>query len=143
MFGEKRPYIIQYYLVDDTVEVREVHEPNDGRDPFPVFLRRQKLPKDRYNVECKLSLILYCVFVCLFVCLFVLVLRSLFVCWCVLEIRRCLVNVFFPFQQPTCPTTTQCIMLQCDDATTFVSVQLHVPIRALMVLRLLAVRLVV
>lgn len=51
MFGEKRPYIIQYYLVDDTVEVREVHESNDGHDPFPVFLRRQKLPKNRYNVE--------------------------------------------------------------------------------------------
>ncbi|XP_022101498.1 EF-hand domain-containing protein 1-like [Acanthaster planci] len=51
MFGEMRPYIIQYYLVNDTVEVREVHEPNDGRDPFPLLLKRQKLPKDRYNVE--------------------------------------------------------------------------------------------
>ncbi|XP_070534018.1 EF-hand domain-containing protein 1-like [Ptychodera flava] len=51
MFGEIRPYVLQYYLVDDTVEVREVHEPNDGRDPFPLLLRRQKLPKDRYNVE--------------------------------------------------------------------------------------------
>ena len=63
MFGEKRPYIIQYYLVDDTVEVREVHESNDGHDPFPVFLRRQKLPKNRYNVECELidsDLFAYC-----------------------------------------------------------------------------------
>ncbi|XP_038052074.1 EF-hand domain-containing protein 1-like [Patiria miniata] len=51
MFGEMRPYIIQYYLVNDTVEVREVHESNDGRDPFPLLLKRQKLPKDRYNVE--------------------------------------------------------------------------------------------
>ncbi|XP_002739739.1 EF-hand domain-containing protein 1-like [Saccoglossus kowalevskii] len=51
MFGEIRPYTLQYYLVDDTVEVREVHGPNDGRDPFPLLLRRQKLPKDRYNVE--------------------------------------------------------------------------------------------
>ncbi|XP_077990031.1 EF-hand domain-containing protein 1-like [Glandiceps talaboti] len=51
MFGEIRPYILQYYLVDDTVEVREVHEPNDGRDPFPLLLRRQKLPKDRTKVE--------------------------------------------------------------------------------------------
>lgn len=47
MFGEIKPYIVHYYLVDDTVEVREVHEPNDGRDPFPVLLCRQKLPKDR------------------------------------------------------------------------------------------------
>ncbi|XP_066494100.1 EF-hand domain-containing protein 1 [Tiliqua scincoides] len=45
MFGEKRPFIIHYYLADDTVEVREVHERNDGRDPFPVLIRRQRLPK--------------------------------------------------------------------------------------------------
>ena len=51
MFGEQRPFIIQYYLVDDTVEVREVHNPNDGRDPFPLFLKRQRVPKDRDNVD--------------------------------------------------------------------------------------------
>uniref|UniRef100_A0A8C6Z6E6 EF-hand domain containing 1 n=1 Tax=Nothoprocta perdicaria TaxID=30464 RepID=A0A8C6Z6E6_NOTPE len=45
MFGEKRPYIIHYYLADDTVEVREIHEHNDGRDPFPVLIKRQRLPK--------------------------------------------------------------------------------------------------
>lgn len=45
MFGENRPYIIHYYLADDTVEVREVHKPNDGRDPFPVLIKRQRLPK--------------------------------------------------------------------------------------------------
>ena len=37
--------------MDDTVEVREVHKPNDGRDPFPVLIRRQKIPKNRYNVK--------------------------------------------------------------------------------------------
>lgn len=45
MFGERRRFIIHYYLADDTVEVREVHERNDGRDPFPVLIRRQRLPK--------------------------------------------------------------------------------------------------
>ncbi|XP_035176276.1 EF-hand domain-containing protein 1 [Oxyura jamaicensis] len=45
MFGENRPYIIHYYLADDTVEVREVHKHNDGRDPFPVLIKRQRLPK--------------------------------------------------------------------------------------------------
>ncbi|KAG8445855.1 hypothetical protein GDO86_010589, partial [Hymenochirus boettgeri] len=45
MFGEKRPVIIHYFLSDDTVEIREVHERNDGRDPFPVFMKRQRLPK--------------------------------------------------------------------------------------------------
>lgn len=47
MFGDMKPYILHYYLVDDTVEIREIHEPNDGRDPYPVLLCRQRLPKDR------------------------------------------------------------------------------------------------
>jgi hypothetical protein len=42
---EDMPYIIHYYLADDTVEIREVHHPNDGRDSFALMLRRQKLPK--------------------------------------------------------------------------------------------------
>ncbi|CAK6961838.1 EF-hand domain-containing protein 1 [Scomber scombrus] len=45
LYGETRPVTIQYYLVDDTVEIREVHESNSGRDPFPVLMRRQRLPK--------------------------------------------------------------------------------------------------
>ncbi|TMS12196.1 EF-hand domain-containing protein 1 [Larimichthys crocea] len=45
MFGETRPVTIQYFLVDDTVEIREVHKLNSGRDPFPIVMRRQKLPK--------------------------------------------------------------------------------------------------
>jgi hypothetical protein len=31
--------------VDDSAEVREVQSPNNGRDPFPILLRRQQLPK--------------------------------------------------------------------------------------------------
>ncbi|XP_072533666.1 EF-hand domain-containing protein 1 [Salminus brasiliensis] len=46
LYGEKRAVIVQYYLVDDAVEIRETQEPNSGRDPFPVLLRRQKIPKD-------------------------------------------------------------------------------------------------
>ncbi|NXQ86574.1 EFHC1 protein, partial [Nyctibius grandis] len=45
MFGENRPYIIHYYLADDTVEVQEVYKQNDGRDPFPILIKRQRLPK--------------------------------------------------------------------------------------------------
>ncbi|CAL8315704.1 unnamed protein product [Lota lota] len=45
LYKETRPVIIQYYLVDDTVEIREVHQANSGRDPFPVLMRRQRLPK--------------------------------------------------------------------------------------------------
>ncbi|CAL1533193.1 unnamed protein product [Lymnaea stagnalis] len=50
MFGEMRPFVLHYYLVDDTLEIREVHTPNDGRDPFPVLIGRHKVPKDRFNV---------------------------------------------------------------------------------------------
>ncbi|KAF6020172.1 EFHC1 [Bugula neritina] len=50
MFGEMRPFILHYYLVDDTMEVREVHKPNDGRDPFPVLIGRHKVPKNRSSV---------------------------------------------------------------------------------------------
>ncbi|XP_046494790.1 EF-hand domain-containing protein 1 isoform X2 [Equus quagga] len=45
MFGECRTYIIHYYLMDDTVEIREVHERNNGRDPFPLLMNRQRVPK--------------------------------------------------------------------------------------------------
>ncbi|NXT23015.1 EFHC1 protein, partial [Syrrhaptes paradoxus] len=45
MFGENRSCIIHYFLADDTVEVREVYKQNDGRDPFPVLIRHQRLPK--------------------------------------------------------------------------------------------------
>uniref|UniRef100_A0A668ADW0 EF-hand domain (C-terminal) containing 1 n=1 Tax=Myripristis murdjan TaxID=586833 RepID=A0A668ADW0_9TELE len=45
LYGETRPVTIQYYLVDDTVEIREVHAPNSGRDAFPILMRRQRLPK--------------------------------------------------------------------------------------------------
>lgn len=37
-------YIVHYFLADDTIEIREVHHPNDGRDAFPKLLARQKLP---------------------------------------------------------------------------------------------------
>ncbi|KAM6915155.1 EF-hand domain-containing protein 1 [Xenentodon cancila] len=45
LYGETWPVIIHYYLVDDTVEIREVQKRNSGRLPFPVLLRRQKIPK--------------------------------------------------------------------------------------------------
>ncbi len=42
---ERRPFRLHYFLADDTVEVLEVSEPNSGRDPFPLLLKRMKLPK--------------------------------------------------------------------------------------------------
>lgn len=45
LYGEKRPVTLHYYLVDDSVDICEHHEANSGRDPFPVLLSRQKIPK--------------------------------------------------------------------------------------------------
>lgn len=39
------PYIMHYFLADDTMEVREINYANSGKDPFPLLLRRQKFPK--------------------------------------------------------------------------------------------------
>jgi len=50
LYGEKRPYILHYFLADDTIECLEVNQPNSGRDPFPTMLRRQRLPKDHRKV---------------------------------------------------------------------------------------------
>ena len=33
-------YVINYYLADDTIEIHDVHYPNDGRDQFNRVLRR-------------------------------------------------------------------------------------------------------
>ncbi|XP_071085309.1 EF-hand domain-containing family member C2-like isoform X2 [Haliotis cracherodii] len=46
MFGDPREMILHYFLADDTIEIRESIPPNSGRDAFPVFVRRGKLPKD-------------------------------------------------------------------------------------------------
>ena len=46
MYGEKKPYIVHFYLADDTVEVNEIQTANNGRDPFPTLLKRGRLPKD-------------------------------------------------------------------------------------------------
>jgi hypothetical protein len=41
-------YKLNYFLADDTVEVKEVRKQNSGKDPFPLLLRKQKLPKDPF-----------------------------------------------------------------------------------------------
>eukprot|EP00899_Mesostigma_viride_P022957 jgi/Mesvir1/3846/Mv19812-RA.1 len=45
LYGLRRPYVLHYFLADDTVEVLEINEPNSGRDPYPMFLKRGPLPK--------------------------------------------------------------------------------------------------
>lgn len=43
--GDKRKFILLYYLSDDCIEVLELKERNNGRDPFPKLLRKMKLLK--------------------------------------------------------------------------------------------------
>lgn len=47
-FGTKEPYVVHYFLADDTVEILQVKENSDGKDPFPKLLSRRQLPK-QYN----------------------------------------------------------------------------------------------
>ena len=42
-------YTLNYFLADDSVEVKEIRHQNSGRDPFPLLLNRQKLPKKAIN----------------------------------------------------------------------------------------------
>lgn len=42
---DDQPFTVHYYLADDTVEVRENHFQNDGKDQFPMLLKRSKVPK--------------------------------------------------------------------------------------------------
>ncbi len=40
------------YLNDNTIEIREIHQTNNGYDPIPIYLHRQMVPKDStYNIS--------------------------------------------------------------------------------------------
>ena len=43
--GGLNRYTLNFFLADDTVEVKEENKANSGKDPFPLLLRRSKLPK--------------------------------------------------------------------------------------------------
>ncbi|CAD7701459.1 unnamed protein product [Ostreobium quekettii] len=47
LYGDRRPYVLHYFLEDDTGEILEVNENNSGRDPFPIFLKRGPLKKEQ------------------------------------------------------------------------------------------------
>lgn len=46
-----RMFVIQYYLADDTIDIKEVHHRNDGMSNFPFLLLRHRVPKDRYDLD--------------------------------------------------------------------------------------------
>ncbi|KYM99290.1 EF-hand domain-containing protein 1 [Cyphomyrmex costatus] len=43
-------YRVMYFLTDDTVAIREIHEPNDGKDPVAMLLKRMRVPKNWQNL---------------------------------------------------------------------------------------------
>ncbi|NXV78152.1 EFHC2 protein, partial [Atlantisia rogersi] len=46
VFHEPRELVLRYYLSDDTIDIKEMIPVNSGRDAIPLFLRRDKLPKN-------------------------------------------------------------------------------------------------
>lgn len=48
--GEKRFFSLHYFLADNTMEVVELRPPNSGYEPFPAFVRRQRVPRDGSTV---------------------------------------------------------------------------------------------
>jgi hypothetical protein len=45
LFGEKRKFVLHFFLVDKTIEVRQVLPSNSGRDPVSQFLKKTLLKK--------------------------------------------------------------------------------------------------
>jgi hypothetical protein len=45
MFGDQIRFTLHYFLADDTCEVLDVPFANNGKDPFPLLLKRQRLER--------------------------------------------------------------------------------------------------
>jgi hypothetical protein len=45
VFGERRKFVLHFFLVDGTIEIRQVLPLNSGRDPVSRFLSRTRLEK--------------------------------------------------------------------------------------------------
>lgn len=43
--GGEKQYTLNYFLADNTMEVKEIRVPNSGIDSFPMLLKRMKVPK--------------------------------------------------------------------------------------------------
>jgi len=48
---ERRPFLILFFLADDQLEIREQYPLNCGRDNFPIFFRKAKMPMGEYKVD--------------------------------------------------------------------------------------------
>jgi len=52
---ERRPFILLFFLADDTIEIRELYPLNCGRDNFPIFFKRGKLARGSVAVHGPMS----------------------------------------------------------------------------------------
>ena len=43
---------MNFYLADSKIEVREIKVQNSGKDPYPLLLRKSKLPKNPQFTYC-------------------------------------------------------------------------------------------
>lgn len=50
--GGDKYYTLNYFLSDKSIEVKEINVSNNGKTPFPMFLRRQKLAKQPILTHC-------------------------------------------------------------------------------------------
>jgi len=48
---ERRPFTIMFFLADDQLEIREQYPLNCGRDNFPIFFRKAKMPMGEFKVQ--------------------------------------------------------------------------------------------
>ncbi|KAI8916212.1 hypothetical protein EDD86DRAFT_186173, partial [Gorgonomyces haynaldii] len=51
MFGDLRHMVVNYFLSDDTIEIRESIPANSGREANTLFLRRCRLPKHPHTLR--------------------------------------------------------------------------------------------
>lgn len=50
--GGDKFYILNFFLADSSIEVKEINDSNTGRFPFPMLLKRQKLAKTPIMTHC-------------------------------------------------------------------------------------------
>ena len=50
--GGDKFYTLNFFLSDNSVEVKEINTQNSGRAPFPKLLKRQKLAKNPILTHC-------------------------------------------------------------------------------------------
>lgn len=50
--GGEKYYTLNFFLSDNSIEVKEINEQNNGKTPFPMLLKRQKLAKTPVLTHC-------------------------------------------------------------------------------------------